>query len=124
MRSSRSAYEEAEMAELRREAGAWLRRLREARGFTQRQLAERVGIDYYTFVSQIEAGRGRIPAERYRKWADALDIEPKAFVRNLLHFYEPATYQILFGAPDEDILVTDGVAKQQMPSSNVLTLRY
>ena len=109
------------MAELRREAGAWLRRLRETRGFTQRQLAERVGIDYYTFVSQIEAGRGRIPAERYRKWADALDIEPKAFVRNLLHFYEPATYQILFG--DEEILVADGVAKLPTPPSNVLTLR-
>lgn len=67
MRASRSAHEEAEMGERRREAGVWLRQLREERGFTQRQLAERVGIEYYTFVSQIEAGRGRIPADRYQE---------------------------------------------------------
>jgi len=101
MRASRSAYEEAEMAERRREAGTWLRHLRETRGFTQRQLAERVGIEYYTFVSQIEAGRGRIPADRYQKWADALEIEQKIFVKKMLYFYEPITYKILFGEYDE-----------------------
>ena len=89
------------MAERRREAGTWLRHLRETRGFTQRQLAERVGIEYYTFVSQIEAGRGRIPADRYQKWADALEIEQKIFVKKMLYFYEPITYQILFGEYDE-----------------------
>jgi len=85
----------------RREAGTWLRGLREVRGFTQRQLAESVGIEYYTFVSQIEAGRGRIPADRYQKWADALKVEPKTFVQKLLYFYEPSTYQILFGFCDD-----------------------
>lgn len=85
------------MAELRREAGAWLRGLREARGFSQRQLAEFVGIEYYTFVSQIEAGRGKLPADRYQRWAEALGVAPKIFVMNLLRFYEPATFKILFG---------------------------
>lgn len=123
MRASRSAYEEAEMAERRREAGVWLRQLREARGFTQRQLAERVGIEFYTFVSQIEAGRGRIPADRYQKWADALEIDPKYFVKKMLHFYEPATYQILFGAPEDIDLCTDESVNLLMFPSNVLTLR-
>lgn len=111
------------MAERRREAGAWLRQIREARGFTQRQLAERVGIEYYTFVSQIEAGRGRIPADRYQKWADALQIDPKIFVQNLLHFYEPATYQILFGASDGAEPSINETVKLLTFPSNVLALR-
>jgi transcriptional regulator with XRE-family HTH domain len=123
MRSSRSAYEEAEMAERRREAGAWLRKLRDARGFTQRQLAERVGLEYYTFVSQIEAGRGRIPADRYLKWADALEIDPKIFVKNILHFYEPTTYQILFGDENAQGLNIVDASTSISSGGNVLALR-
>jgi transcriptional regulator with XRE-family HTH domain len=82
---------------LRKDGGAWLRRCREEAGLSQRELAERIEVGYYTFVSQIEAGRGRIPAERYGIWADALDMNAKEFVRNILSFYEPSTHQILFG---------------------------
>jgi len=114
------------MAERRREAGAWLRQLREVRGFTQRQLAKSVGIEYYTFVSQIESGRGRIPADRYQKWADALDVEPKVFVKKLLHFYEPATYNILFGVlgeAEDSGKGVDGTLNLLTFPSNVITLR-
>lgn len=97
MRSNRLLCKESDVAELRREAGLWLRAMREERGFSQRTLAEKVGLEYYTFVSQIEAGRGRIPADRYQAWATAIGIEPAAFVKQLLRFYEPATYAILFG---------------------------
>ena len=83
---------------LRREAGKWLKELREGRGLTQRQLAELVGVDYYTFISQLEVGRGRIPPDRYERWADALGVEPAYFVRHLLQFYDPETYRLLFGA--------------------------
>ncbi|WP_427026404.1 helix-turn-helix domain-containing protein (plasmid) [Aureimonas ureilytica] len=82
---------------LRKEGGAWLRQRREAAGLSQRELAERVEVGYYTFVSQIEAGRGRIPAERYSVWADALAMKPREFVRSIMAYYEPTTYQILFG---------------------------
>lgn len=83
--------------ESRREAGRWLRTAREERGLSQRALAAALGIEYYTFVAQIEAGRGRIPPERYEAWANALGIEPKEFVKQVLRYYEPATYRILFG---------------------------
>ncbi|WP_062120768.1 helix-turn-helix domain-containing protein [Aureimonas sp. AU40] len=82
---------------LRKEGGAWLRSRREAAGLSQRELAERVEVGYYTFVSQIEAGRGRIPAERYSIWANALDMNARDFVRNIMSYYEPSTYEILFG---------------------------
>jgi transcriptional regulator with XRE-family HTH domain len=94
-----------EVAQLRRQAGLWLKGLREARGLSQRNLADRVGADYYTFISQIEAGRGRIPPDRYLDWAEALDVEPRRFVRALLRYYDPVTHGILFGnddAPERD----------------------
>lgn len=111
------------MVERRREAGAWLRHLREERGLTQRQLAERVGIEFYTFVSQIEAGRGRIPADRYQKWADALEVKPKIFVKNMLQFYEPSTYSILFGAPDQAESNDDLVVEALKLPTNIFTLQ-
>jgi transcriptional regulator with XRE-family HTH domain len=85
-----------DMHELRREAGRWLRELRESKGLSQREVAENTGTEYYTFVSQLETGRGRIPAEHYLRWAKALGVEPKVFVRTLMQYYDPATYEILF----------------------------
>jgi len=82
---------------LRKQAGAWLRELRERRGLSQRELAARVGAEYYTFISQLETGRGRIPPDRYLVWAHALGIDKREFVRTLMSFYDPVTYRILFG---------------------------
>ncbi len=84
--------------ELRVEAGIWLKEQRESRSMSQRELAERVGIVYYTFVSQIEAGRGRIPSDRYELWAKALGIDPREFAIRMLSYYEPVTYQLIFSA--------------------------
>ena len=82
--------------ELRREGGRYVRELREAAGLSQRQLAAKIGGEFYTFVSQIETGRGRIPPNSYLAWAETLGIEPHAFVRALMRFYDPVTYAILF----------------------------
>ncbi len=71
-----------EAAALRREAGQWLKERREAAGLSQRDLSAKVGIEYYTFISQIEAGRGRVPAERYEAYANALGINPREFTKN------------------------------------------
>ena len=51
--------------ELRGAAGHWLRERRVELGISQRTLAERVNMEYYTFISQIEAGRGRVPSESF-----------------------------------------------------------
>lgn len=39
-----------DIAELRKEAGLWLRGKREAVGLSQRELAIKVGFEYYTFI--------------------------------------------------------------------------
>ncbi|MCK5908937.1 MAG: helix-turn-helix transcriptional regulator [Caulobacter sp.] len=85
-----------EVQDLRREGGRWLKEAREAAGLSQRQLAAKVGADYYTFISQLETGRGRIPPDRYRDWARALNVPERTFVRELMRFYDPITYDILF----------------------------
>ncbi len=84
---------------LRKLGGVWLKNLREEANLTQRQFAELVGCEYYTFVSQIENGRGRVPPERYREWAKHLGVAPKEFVKGIMRYYDPITYAILFGEP-------------------------
>ena len=91
----------SDVQDLRREGGKWLKELREGAGLSQRQLAAKVGADYYTFISQLETGRGRIPPDRYIEWAGALQVPEKTFVTNLLRYYDPITHAILFG--DQDV---------------------
>ena len=84
---------------LRQEAGLWLKQLREARGLSQRDLANLVGVDYYTFISQIESGRGRIPPDRYAVFSRSLGVDPAVFVRTILKYYDPVTHELLFPQP-------------------------
>jgi transcriptional regulator with XRE-family HTH domain len=86
----------AETKQLRGRAGAWLRGLREAAGLTQVELAAKVGLRYYTFVSQVESGQGRVPIEAQGVWAAALGVDEGEFARTLLRYYEPELYRLLF----------------------------
>lgn len=81
----------------RLEMGQWLKSLREDKGMSQRELASALDLEYYTFISQLENGRGKIPPQRYRSWAEALDLSPKEFVTTLMSYSDPVTYDILFG---------------------------
>jgi transcriptional regulator with XRE-family HTH domain len=82
---------------MRQQAGRWLKTAREAAGLTQAELAERVGLRYYTFVSQVESGLGRLPIETQGAWAQALGLDPGEFARTLLAWYEPELCRLLFG---------------------------
>jgi transcriptional regulator with XRE-family HTH domain len=86
-----------EVAKLRQEAGAWLRSLREAAGLSQRDLSRHLNLDYYTFISQIESGKGRVPPDQYAAMSKALNVEPHDFAKAMLRFYDPITYNMLFG---------------------------
>jgi len=92
--------------EHRLELGVWLRELREAQGLSQRDLSDALGLDYYTFISQLENGRGKIPSNRYRDWANALGQDTKTFVRKLLMHYDPVSYEILFSDTPEGMYET------------------
>ena len=83
--------------ELRRKAGAWLKERRQAAGLSQMDLAQKLGFKYYTFVSQVENGFGRVPSESMEAWANALGVAPADFARHLLSYYDPDLHRLLFG---------------------------
>jgi transcriptional regulator with XRE-family HTH domain len=83
--------------QLRKEAGSWLRELRQRAGLSQIELAALLELKYYTFISQVETGYGRVPTESMEAWAKALGIKPAEFARRLLSFYDPDLHQLLFG---------------------------
>jgi transcriptional regulator with XRE-family HTH domain len=85
-----------EAKKLRREAGTWLKELRVRAGLSQIELAERLGLKYYTFISQVENGFGRVPTDSMEAWARALGTDPSDFARQLLSFYDPELYRLLF----------------------------
>ena len=87
--------------DLRKQAGIWLRARRTELGLSQRELARRVKVEYYTFISQIEAGRGRVPAERLSDWSKALEMDPKEFAVNIMRYYDPYVYEMVFGSNSE-----------------------
>lgn len=80
----------------RKVAGTWLKELRGRAGLSQIELAERLGLKYYTFISQVENGFGRVPTESMEAWSLALGEEPSSFARTLLAHYDPELHRLLF----------------------------
>jgi transcriptional regulator with XRE-family HTH domain len=87
----------ADAKQLRKDAGRWLQSLRKSAGLSQIDLANLLGLKYYTFVSQVENGFGRVPSESMEAWARALGVNPADFARQLLSYYDPQLHRLLFG---------------------------
>ena len=90
------AKTEPQAKHLRKQAGTWLKELRGKARLSQIELAAALGFKYYTFVSQVENGFGRVPTDSMEAWARALGAEPAAFARHLLSYYEPELHRLLF----------------------------
>lgn len=95
--------EAGEVARLRQEGGRWLRARREELGLTQRDLALAIGADYYSFISQIESGRGRVPINQMEAWASALRMSRREFAKGIMRYYDPLTYSMLFDGEEEKV---------------------
>jgi transcriptional regulator with XRE-family HTH domain len=84
--------------QLRKLAGEWLKQRRAAAKLSQADLAARLGLKYYTFISQVENGFSRVPTEIMGAWAREVGIEQAVFAKHLLRYYEPELHRLLFGA--------------------------
>ncbi len=60
--------------------GAWLRRLRQERALSLRDLTRRSGVAYDT-ISKLETGKREAQPRTLRKLAEALGVEPKELMR-------------------------------------------
>ena len=87
-----------EARKLRKLAGDWLKQRRADAELSQADLAARLGLKYYTFISQVENGFSRVPTEIMGAWASELGLEQATFARHLLGYYEPELHRLLFGA--------------------------
>lgn len=84
----------------RRKAGRYIARIRTQAGLSQLDLARRLGFGYYTFISQVETGRSRVPPDAIRDWASALQVDEASFARTLLRHYEPEYFKAILGDAD------------------------
>ena len=80
---------------LRKKAGEYLADLREGAELTQRELAEALSLDYYTFISQLENGQGRLPPNLIIPFAEVVGADPKDVAWEIVKFYDPHLYQAL-----------------------------
>ena len=95
-----SARLSSDARRLRKQAGDWLKQRRADAGLSQIDLATRLGLKYYTFISQVENGFSRVPTEAMAAWATELGLEPAAFAKHLLLYYEPELHRLLFGTKE------------------------
>jgi len=76
----------------RQEFGRILASLRHAAQLTQHDLAKLVGQKYFTMISQVEAGRVRVPPDDTELWARVLGVDTQAFAKECVRFYETDDY--------------------------------
>lgn len=96
---------------MRKRFGAILKEQRETAGKTQRDVAELLSYDYYTMVSQIERGLGRIPPEDLVVWAAAYRQPLKDFAKSYLYWTDPYVYSALYGINPVDEQALPHVAR-------------
>ena len=78
----------------RLKAGRYLKQMREISGKTQREIAIAVGFQYYTFVSQIEGGHGKLPYDTWATYASVLGVTPASFANKLVECYTPEVFRM------------------------------
>ena len=89
---------------LKMELGDYIRQARLANNMTQSDLAQAVGMEYYTAISAIEVGRNTVPPERYYDFAEALGLDPVEFVQKILELTNPWAHAMLYSARPKQAL--------------------
>ena len=98
--------------------GSRLKDARNKAGFTQKALADAIGLEYYTMISQMELGYMPIPPALWSPLAKNLkDLGGRRFSVECLHEYQPDLYEALFGALGmaEVSEALEGLARNSMP---------
>jgi len=76
--------------------GAILKEARVKEGYTQKALADALGLEYYTMISQMELGYIAIPANLWVPLADVLRMDKSEWVLWCVNEYFPDVHRALF----------------------------
>jgi len=112
-----------ETSKLRQEAGEYVKELRLKVGLTQRELAQQLGLEYYTFISQLETGHGRVPPYLYCAYAKALETDAKELALTLLSKYDPWSHAAITVGKHPKGLGEEAHRKEHMIASGKRTDR-
>ena len=82
----------------RKNFGQMIQQRRQEIDMTQPELAEKTNQKFFTFVSNVENGRAKIPTVDLKIWARALKVNRNQFVQNYLFAADPPLYNALFSA--------------------------
>ena len=77
--------------------GSALKDARQAMGYTQKALADALGLEYYVMVSQMELGYMNIPAPLWTPIADKLRLNRAQWVTRCLQEIQPEVFKAIFG---------------------------
>lgn len=91
---------------LQLELGAYMRQLREAKGLTQREVAQLVNVTD-NHISDVENGIRKMSPERYLQFAKVFGVDPQEFGKRVLFHYDPFTYQTIFGGKKVAALLSE-----------------
>jgi len=83
-------------ARLRKEAGLFLKKTREAAGLSGSEIAKLTGLGGRQSVSQVENGWMRLSEHRLEAWCRAVKMDPTFFAKRILSYYEPTLFKMIF----------------------------
>lgn len=83
--------------------GDVLRRLRRRAGWTQDELAVRLGLQGHAFISQVENGRLPLPAHWLVPLARELDVNPQRLAWIYVAMEQPDLYEAIGGRKPPDL---------------------
>jgi transcriptional regulator with XRE-family HTH domain len=77
--------------------GEIIKTQRTAIGYTQKELADRLGLEYYTMISQLENGYVSVPPAMWVPLSFILKLNREEWVLMCLEEIAPEIYNALFG---------------------------
>lgn len=91
--------------ERRRAFGQRMKRFREDLQMTQLDMAQRTDQTYFTFISQVESGKAKIPTRDLPKWAKALQLDTYEFAKSYLKAVDQHLFEAMFEPNDRNTIL-------------------
>jgi transcriptional regulator with XRE-family HTH domain len=104
-------------------AGEWMRAAREVAGLTQDQIGLPIKRGKI-YISEMEAGKGRLTPPYYEFWARAVGLDPRLVAQVMIGFHTPFLYEPLFGERFDPAKVIAATSRAVEGSKTVNAIKH